>query len=309
MKEHEIDALISLLSDPDPEIFQLVREKIISLGPSVLEKLENFWEKTEDSEIHYKIEDLIKEIHLDNICLQLERWARSTDKNLLNGLIICARYVHPGLDENRIRRYIDHIQKDAWLEVNASLTAMEVVKTLNKIIFEIHGFQPNTSDYSSWRNNMIHEVLDSKKGNSLLLGSLYLIVAASLKLPIQGVNLPEHFVLAYLDDSSFSRLFGSSAHPRILFYINPYNKGGIFSNREIDAFLDRLNLEKKEEYYYPCSTTAIVERLLNNLMLYYQNSEQRIKYEEVRRMKECLKKALEEQNEEEDENEDENEED
>lgn len=294
MKETEIEALISLLSDPDPEIFQHVREKIISLGPAILEKLEDFWERTDDPELHYKIEDLIKEIHLDNICLQLERWGRSGGTDLLEGLLICARYLHPELDETRVRRYLEHIQKDAWLEVNPSLTAMEVVKVLNKIIFEIHGFHPNTSDYGSWRNNMIHEVLESKTGNSLLLGSLYLIVAASLNLPIRGVNLPEHFVLAYLDDSSFSRLFGSPERPRILFYINPYNKGGIFSHREIDAFLTRLNLERKPEYYNPCTNIAIVERLLNNLLLYYQNSEQRIKYEEVRRMKECLKKALNE---------------
>ncbi|MCX7650389.1 MAG: transglutaminase-like domain-containing protein [Flavobacteriales bacterium] len=293
MKESELEALVSLLSDPDPEIFEHVRKKIFSLGPSVLEKLERFWEMTDDPELHQRIEGLIKEIHLDHIGQQLTEWAENPNNNLINGLLICARYQFPGLDEEKVRRYLHHIQKDAWLEVNSSLTAMEVVKTLNKIIFEIHGFHPNTSDYGSWRNNMINEVLETKKGNSLLLGSIYLIVAQSLDLPIQGVNLPEHFVLAYLDNSSLSRLFGSSFHPRILFYINPYNKGGIFSRREIEAFLTRLQLPRKDEYFYPCDNTTVVERLLNNLSLYFQNSGQRIKYEEVRRLKEALKKGKE----------------
>lgn len=288
MKDSELEALISLLGDPDPEIFAEVRAKIISLGTAILERLEKRWELSDDPEMHYRIEGIIKEIHLDHICMLLERWAKGGCQNLLEGVLICARYQFPNLDEQRVRRYLEHIQKDAWLEVNPSLTAMEVVKTLNKIIFRIHGFHPNTKDYGHWHNNMINEVLETKAGNSLLLGVIYLIVAESLNLPIRGVNLPEHFVLAYLDDSSLGRLFGSSSQPRIFFYINPYNGGSIFSRREIEAFLTRLGLTKKDEYFYPCSNRTIVDRLLNNLMIYFQHSEQKLKYEEVKRLKQCL---------------------
>jgi len=288
MKETEIEALISLLSDPDPEIFHYVREKIISIGPAILDKLELFWEKTNDPELHYRIESLIREIHLDSTCMQLQNWAHNGGQNLLEGAFICCRYQYPGLDVEKVKRYLEHIKKDAWLEVNSSLTAMEVVRTINKILFEIHGFGPNTDDYGTWKNNMLNDVLETKRGNSLLLGIIYLYIAESLNLPIKGVNLPEHFVLAFLDHSSLARLFSSQNNPKILFYINPYNKGGIFSRREIEAFLIRLQLPRKDEYFYPCSNVAIIDRLLNNLLIYFQNTGQKIKYEETRRLKQCL---------------------
>ena len=67
---------------------------------------------------------------------------------------------------------------------------------------------------------------------------LYLELAERLKLPIYGVNLPEHFVVAYLmlplqyletvDDES------------VLFYIDPFNKGSLFQRSDIEDFLMKL---------------------------------------------------------------------
>ena len=92
-----------------------------------------------------------------------------------------------------------------------------------------------------------------------------------LELPIYGVNLPFHFILAYVDhyDKSLS-LFEEEAKERILFYINPFNKGAIFTEKEIMIYLNKINPNIDEEdikpkYFLPCSKKEIIRVLLTHL--------------------------------------------
>lgn len=56
----------------------------------------------------------------------------------------------------------------------------------------------------------------------------------------------------------------------IYFYINPFSKGLIFNQKDIDQFLKQLNLEPEAKYYIPCSNIEIVKRSLNNLIFSYE---------------------------------------
>jgi hypothetical protein len=56
----------------------------------------------------------------------------------------------------------------------------------------------------------------------------------------------------------------------VLFYINPFSKGAVFSKREIDAFLKQLKLDNLEMFYEPCSNLEIIKRLLRNLITSYE---------------------------------------
>jgi regulator of sirC expression with transglutaminase-like and TPR domain len=100
-----------------------------------------------------------------------------------------------------------------------------------------------------------------------------------LDIPVYGVNLPQQFVLAYKDDSSMARLFSVNPSDKILFYINPFNRGSIFSRKEIDSFLIQINTERREEYYAICDNKVIVIRMLNNLIHSYtlMGYEQKVK--------------------------------
>jgi regulator of sirC expression with transglutaminase-like and TPR domain len=85
-------------------------------------------------------------------------------------------------------------------------------------------------------------------------------------MPIFGVNLPQHFVMAYIDEHD---LTDTEWEDKILFYINPFSKGAVFSRREIDMFLKQLNLSPEKMYYTPCSNINIIERLIRNLVSAY----------------------------------------
>ena len=49
MNDKELNALISLLEDPDKEVFDSVKSRLVELGIEVLPELENAWESNFDS--------------------------------------------------------------------------------------------------------------------------------------------------------------------------------------------------------------------------------------------------------------------
>lgn len=94
---------------------------------------------------------------------------------------------------------------------------------------------------------------------------VYSIVAQRLQIPIYGVNLPNQFVLGFIDENQTLKMLGESDDRNVLFYINPFSKGRIFNYNEIEGYLRRLNLPMKNSYIEPCSNTDILKRMLKNL--------------------------------------------
>ena len=156
--------------------------------------------------------------------------------------------------------------------MNNELTAFEKVKVLNHILFDVHGFSGNKKNYHAPQNSYINNVIDTKKGNPLTLSLLYYIIAQRLNLPIYGVNLPNHFVLCYLDEHAIMKIIepGTSQDDDVLFYINPFSRGTIFNRDEIYSFLKQLNLDPQQSYFEPCNNKDIAKRIINNLIYSYE---------------------------------------
>jgi regulator of sirC expression with transglutaminase-like and TPR domain len=268
MNQAEVTALIDLLDDPDLDIFNNIKDRLMSYGEEVIPELESAWEASFNNLVQNRIEDIIHNIQFTNIRTKLEAWAGKVDPNLLEGAILIAKYQYPDLDEERIINKIEVIKRDIWLELNPNLTALEKVRVMNHIIFEIHGYSGNTANFHAPQNSYLNNVLESKKGNPLSLSILYSVIAQSLGLPVYGVNLPEHFILAYKDEFEDLEL---EDHPYgVLFYINTFSKGTVFGKREIDTFLKQINMQPLDMFYSPCTNVDIVRRMLRNLIAAYE---------------------------------------
>ncbi|KAF5277932.1 hypothetical protein FQR65_LT15898 [Abscondita terminalis] len=64
------------------------------------------------------------------------------------------------------------------------------------------GLSGNTANYHDPQNSYLNKVLESKKGNPITLACIYCVIAQRLDIPIYGVNLPKHFVLAYMNEET-----------------------------------------------------------------------------------------------------------
>jgi regulator of sirC expression with transglutaminase-like and TPR domain len=260
--------MILLLEDPDEHVFSEIRGQLLSMGNEVIPALENIWESTFNNTLQSRIEDIIQKIQFNSTSEELKLWAATGGIDLLQGTILISRYQYPDLDEEHIRNQIEMIRKDVWLELNPNLTAFEKVRVINHILFDVYHFTGNTSNYHAPQNSYINNVLESHRGNPLLLSILYSCIAQGLNIPIYGVNLPEHFILAYRDE--FLIRDSDDEEEPILFYINPFSKGAVFSRREIDTFLQQLKLEPNRIFYESCSNVEIIKRQIRNLITAYE---------------------------------------
>jgi regulator of sirC expression with transglutaminase-like and TPR domain len=184
-------------------------------------------------------------------------------------VILIARFQYPDLDENKIYHQLNQLQREIWLELNDNLTSFEKINVINRILFDMHSFGGNTANFHAPQNSFINIVLESKKGNPLLLSIIYSHIAQQLDLPVYGVNLPEHFILAFMNHFFQGDMEAVSAD-EVMFYINPFSKGSVFDSKEIDNFLKKLSLEPQPSYYVPCNNLEIIRRLLRNLMYSYE---------------------------------------
>ena len=264
-------ALINLIDDPDESIYEHVHDRLFSYGAEAIPYLENSWEDQDFGLLFQnRIESLIHEIQFEETKRKLNKWKESSSKDLLTGAIIVAQYQYPGLDEALLKAQIEEIQKSVWLEINNKQTALEIVRIINKVFFGMYHFQGNAKTFHSPLNSYINTVLETKKGNPLSLSLIYSIIAQNLNIPIYGVNLPNHFILAYMDEYAVNQFLPENNDFGVLFYINPFSKGSIFGTDEIKEFLDGINIPHSRDYFEPCSNTSIIKRMLTNLIASFQ---------------------------------------
>jgi regulator of sirC expression with transglutaminase-like and TPR domain len=277
----ELSALVSLIDEPNEEIFHSIRMKIAGYGTEAIPLLEDAWLNVINEEYTRRIEDLIDEIRLDDLYFELVNWTNFYSNDLIKVLMILSKYRYPDLDEEKYREKFDKLKRDAWLEVNEHLTALEKVKVLNHIFYDIHHFRGMRPQKENIQAFCINEVMDSHRGNAISLGILYIAVAQKLNIPVFGVDLLKHFILVYMDDSMTLKSAEKYAENDVLFYINALNKGAVFTKREIKQYIKQMDIPSKDEYYLPCTNISIAKRFIEEMSSAYAQDNQLKKAEEL----------------------------
>jgi len=279
----EINALVKLLDDPDQEVFQHVEEKLLEYGNEVVDFLENTWEHSLDALLQQRIENIVHKIQFNSVKEDLNLWYQSGAFDLLQGALVINRYQYPDLNEEKIILQIEEIKREIWLGLQYEMSSIEKIKLVNHIFYNVYGFGGNTKNHLDPQNSFISQVMESKKGNQISLAIIYATLAQKLDIPVYGVNLPQHFILGYIDESKREEHeFG------VLFYINAFNKGAIFGKHDVDQFLRQLNLDPQPGFYAPCSNVEIIRRVIRNLISAYENAGATEKVEELKELQEIL---------------------
>lgn len=270
MDREKLKALVKLLDDPDPEVYKAVEQSLMKEGLAIIPELEMAWESNFNQLLQQRIENITQAIQFNATRQKLSDWADAGATDLLEGAFLIAKYQYPDLETESIKEKIEKIKRDVWIELNENLTALEKVKIINHIIYNIYKYSRNSSNLNSPQNSYINNVLDTKKGNNISLSIVYIIIAQMLEMPIYGVNLPKNFILAYSDKLAALEAFGEDENESVLFYINPSNNGAVFGKNEIDFFIKEQKLEHNKSYYTPCSNIITIQRLIDSLIFSYE---------------------------------------
>jgi regulator of sirC expression with transglutaminase-like and TPR domain len=271
LDKNEFKALVSLLEDEDEEVNRHVEGKIMSLGSEVIPFLEEQWENSFDPEIQRKIEDMIHTLQFSQLKERFRAWKDKEGQSLLEGMWLISLYQYPDTELDDLNKEIEQIYYDIWVELKEDLHPYDQIKILNGALFSKLKFRANTKNFHSPNNSFLKSVLESKKGNPISLSVVYMLVAEKLGLPIYGVNLPNLFIITYKTKD-------------LQFYVNAFNRGLIFSKKDIDNYLSNLNLTPKPIYYEPCSNEDIIKRILRNLIMAFEKLGEHHKAEEIKEL-------------------------
>lgn len=265
VNDSEINALIQLLDDGDQEVFRHVHDRLVSFGLDVIPKLEEAWTADLNPVTHERIEELIHKIQFDSLVKEWKIWLTSNPSDLLQGAFLISQYYYPDADLDDVRKRMQKIKQSIWLELNYNQTPLEQIQIFNQVFYNHYAFKGSQAS-TDYQDYCINNVLENRKGNSISIGIIYQVLANELNLPVYGVNLIRHYILSFCKKMIFDFNSESNLEREIMFYINPINRGSIFSRNEIKDYLDKMKEEQLEEYFIPSNTQSIIREMLKYLI-------------------------------------------
>ncbi len=267
----EVKALLTLIDDPDDEVYDTVVSKLMNYGSEIIPSLEQLWEVTVDTAVQERIESLIHRVQFQDLQQEFSEWSRSEQPELLRGAILVARYQYPQLNVSAVLTQFDKIRRNVWLELNNYLAPLEQVNVFNSILYNFYKLQGHELSERDPNHFFINKVMESRQGNSYSIGILYLALCELLDIPIFAIDVPRQFIFAYI--YMHPDLFGSEddvfPHHKVQFFIDPLG-GNIYSQGDVDAYLRKINATDRELYMNPIMNKIIIRKMIEELCLCYR---------------------------------------
>lgn len=259
----EISALFHLIDDPDLEVFSTVSDRIISLGTNIIPNLEHLWETTPEESVQERIEMLIHRLHFCDLTNDFQRWKNQASPDLLGGALLVAKFQYPELNVSAALQDIEKMRRNIWLELNNYLTPLEQTNVLTTILYNYYHLKGSEITYTEPNDFLLNKVLDSKKGNAISNGILYLVLCDLLDIPIRAVPIPRQFILAYYDIEPGDEWSDLPVNPsqNIQFYIDPMS-GQVFTQKDVDTYFKRISVPPTASFFRPMDNVRIIQHLL-----------------------------------------------
>ena len=107
----------------------------------------------------------------------------------------------PELDVQQVLADVDQLATRLQRQVGRHAPVLDRLSALGQFFFGELGFAGNANDYYAVDNSYMHRVLLTRRGIPISLAVLWLELARSLELPVDGVSFPGHFLVqAHVDE-------------------------------------------------------------------------------------------------------------
>ena len=276
----EISALFTLIDDPDQEVFTTVSTKIVDYGRSIIPNLENVWEMSPSEEVQERIEMLIHKLHYNDLTRDFTDWKENPYHDLLFGSLLVAKFQYPELATAPVLQELERIRRNVWLELNSFLTSLEQANVISSIVYNYYNLKGVEVGYKNPDDFFIHKVIESKKGNALSNGVLYLLLCELLDIPVRAISLPQQCVVAYFKPG-YSDENLQDPFQKIEFFIDP-SSGQIFTHQDVETYFKRISVPMTASYFRPQSNKKVVRLLLEEMANCFDDEKVRYKKDELK---------------------------
>lgn len=265
----EMNALFTLIDDPDQEVYSTVSEKIVGFGRSIIPNLENLWENTPHEDVQERIEDIIHRLQFSDLYNEMQDWKENTDQELLYGALLVAKYQFPDLQIPPILQEIEKIKRNIWLELNCYLTPLEQANVFSSILYNYYNFTGNEVNYRTKDDFFLNRVIAKKKGNTLTNGILYQIMCDTLDINARIINIPGHFLIAFFHSDYDPNSYIGNPQNKIHFFVDGTN-GKAYAHLDVENYLRKSSLKPLASYFKPLKTKRIIKVLIEELSKCYR---------------------------------------
>jgi hypothetical protein len=259
----ELNALFTLIDDPDEEVYSTVSEKIVGYGKGIIPNLENLWETTLSADVQERIEMIIHRLHYTDLTRDITEWRDGAYHDLLFGSLLVCKFQYPDLHTTPVLQEIEKIRRNIWLELNSFLTPLEQANVLSSIIYNYYNLKGTEVTYTNPDEFFTHKVIESKKGNTITNGIIYQVMCELLDIPVKVINIPKQFILAFFH-TDYDPAIHLNPKQKIHFYIDVAN-GGIFTSKEVDSYFKRISVHPTASFFKPLSHKRIIQVLIEEL--------------------------------------------
>jgi len=283
-ESREIKALFHLIDDPDEEVFSNVSSRIVSYGRGIIPNLENLWENTINENIQERIEILIHKLHYSDLTEDFLRWKSSSFRDLLTASLLVSKFQYPDLATTTVLQEIEKLRRNIWLELNTYLTPLEQVNVLTSIMYGYYNLKGTEVGYQHPEEFLINKVIETKRGNTIINGILYLVLSELLDIPVKAINIPKQFVLAYIKPE-YENESASLKDPfnRIEFFIDPLS-GQVFTHKDVENYFKRISVPPVGTYFKPTTHVRIIQVLLEEFSKCFDTDKNLYKQKELQEL-------------------------
>lgn len=246
-------ALVSLLSDDDPAIYQLIRSKILSCGPSACDWLRPHT-LSSDPLLRRRCQEIIHHLARNSgddrfldFCLH-----QGEELNLEVAVFLLAQTQYPDVNSEAYRALLDVWAAELRERLPARATGEAVLGTMNDYVFRHLGFGGNPHYGDNPENAYLNRVMDRRTGNPIGLCAIYLFLARRLALPVAGIGLPGHFICRY--QSSTRQV-----------YIDPFRGGRLLTKADCVKYLLQTHHGLQNGHLAPVTSRRMLSRMCANL--------------------------------------------
>lgn len=250
-------AFLKLLADDDPAIYQNIRQKILTIGPSAAEWLRPHTLSREPA-LRRRAQELV---------LRFDRQAADTfflgfclkqgqDFDLEQGAWLLAQTQYPEINVEGYRALLDSYAADIRERLVEGADAEQALSAINAYLFDELGFSGNEEKYFDPENSYLNRVLDRRTGNPINLCLVYLLLTRRLRFPVAGIGLPGHFICRH--QSTAAEI-----------YIDVFNRGKLLTKADCVQYLLQGNYSVRDDYLAPVNSRRMLLRVCGNLHQVY----------------------------------------
>ena len=249
---NRLDALVSLLGDESPTVWDGVQREFRAfgkLGFSTLEKAA----RSSSPRMRSRARTLLGERDKDCSVRRLARYAVREHVDLERAFFLLSRHHSPRLDPRPYQRALAAMAREVVKRGRSKPNELDRALVLVEYLGNELAIGGITGDFHHPDNIHIHRAIERRAGIPLTLCALYLFVARRAGIKAAILPLPGHVML---------RLYGDGKSV----IVDPYHHGQGRTHAQCKKYLEQNGLGFHPAWLQPATDAVLFKRQLTNLM-------------------------------------------